>query len=85
MSIKHAASIETTAEATFQTECKIAFATMIRTARRLRPKLVAFDLDAAHEMGEVAGRAAAEAGMTGDEGARYLRRVLAMVAAEHQA
>lgn len=57
----------------------------IAAARRLRPRLVSADLNAAHEYGRLAGEAMAKAGATKAEGNHYMRRILMAVLAEPQA
>ena len=58
---------------------------VIQAARKLRPKMMQRDLDAFGDFGRVAGIEFALAGATKEEGEHYMKRILLMVLAEHQA
>lgn len=53
--------------------------------RRLKPRMITGDPDAAKEFGQAMGEWMAEAGATAEEGTRYTHRILVMVLAEAQA
>lgn len=68
-------------EAKFQAACSI----IIASARNLRARLLAQDLEAGREFGLLLGREMAKTGATEAEAKEYGRRIFLALMGEHQA
>lgn len=75
----------TTADDEFMEAFKDACSKGIVLGRRLKPRMITGDPEAASEFGQAMGKLMAEAGTTAEEATRYTHRILMMVLAEAQA